>query len=110
MKIDVYRRRPELATKTGGLSGPAILPIAVRMVYQVYEAFGDRIPIVGVGGISTGEDALQHVMAGASAVQVGTANFYDPLAPLKVLKEVEEFLNREKTKLKDIIGIAHREM
>ncbi len=107
MKIDVYRRRPELATKTGGLSGPAILPIAVRMVYQVYEAFGDRIPIVGVGGISTGEDALQHVMAGASAVQVGTANFYDPLAPLKVLREIEEFLKKERVPFRKLVGCAH---
>lgn len=109
MKIDIRKKKPDLATKTGGLSGPAILPIAVRMVYQVYEAFGDRVPIIGVGGISTWEDALEHVMAGASAVQVGTANFFDPLAPIKVLEGIESYMREEKINdFSELIGIAHK--
>jgi len=109
MKIDIRKKKPDLATKTGGLSGPAILPIAVRMVYQVYEAFGDRVPIIGVGGISTWEDALEHVMAGASAIQVGTANFFDPLAPIKVLEGIESFMREEKINdFSELIGIAHK--
>ncbi|NPB07273.1 MAG: dihydroorotate dehydrogenase [Aquificae bacterium] len=107
MKINVKLKRPELATVTGGLSGPAILPIAVRIVYQVYEALGDRVPIVGVGGISGYEDALEHVMAGASAVQVGTANFFDPLAPLKVLEGIKGYLEREGVEFNRLVGIAH---
>ena len=109
MKIDIRKKKPELATKTGGLSGPAILPIAVRMIYQVYEAFGDRVPIIGVGGISTWEDALEHVMAGASAIQVGTANFFDPLAPIKVLEGIERYMKEEKINdFSELIGIAHK--
>ncbi|AAC06426.1 dihydroorotate dehydrogenase [Aquifex aeolicus] len=109
MKINIWKRKPDLATKTGGLSGPAILPIAVRMIYQVYEKFGDRIPIIGVGGITTWEDAMEHVMAGASAVQVGTANFYEPLAPLKVIEGIENFMKSQNIKdFKELIGIAHR--
>ncbi len=109
MKIDIKRKKPDLATKTGGLSGPAILPIAVRMIYQVYEAFGDRVPIIGVGGISTWEDALEHVMAGASAIQVGTANFFDPLAPVKVLEGIESYMKEEGVEdFRELIGVAHR--
>jgi len=107
MKIDVRKRRPDLATKTGGLSGPAILPVAVRMVYQVYEALGDRVPIIGVGGITTYEDALQHVMAGASAVQIGTALFFDPLSPLKVLEGIKDFLKEEGLSFGELVGCAH---
>ncbi|NPA32376.1 MAG: dihydroorotate dehydrogenase [Aquificae bacterium] len=108
MKIDVKRRKPDLATKTGGLSGPAILPIAVRMVYQVYEKLGDEVPIIGVGGISNWEDALQHVMAGASAVQVGTANFFDPLAPLKILEGIRAYMEEEGVEdFSKLVGVAH---
>ncbi len=109
MKIDIRRKKPDLATKTGGLSGPAILPIAVRMIYEVYEKFGDTVPIIGVGGITTYEDALEHIMAGASAVQVGTANFYDPLAPLKVIEGINKFMKEEEIEdFKQLIGVAHR--
>ena len=109
MKINIYKKKPDLATKTGGLSGPAILPIAVRMIYQVYEKFGDSVPIIGVGGITTWEDALEHVMAGASAIQVGTANFYDPLAPLKVLDGIKKFMQNEKIfDFRSLVGVAHR--
>jgi Dihydroorotate dehydrogenase len=87
--IDVEREKPILSTITGGLSGPAILPIAVRMIWQVYQKYGSRIPIIGVGGISNYKDALQHILAGASAIQVGTANFYDPLSPLKIIEDLK---------------------
>jgi len=108
MKINVEKMKPELSIKTGGLSGPAILPIAVRMVYQVYEEVGDRVPIIGMGGISTASDALEHILAGATAVQVGTANFYDPLSPLKVLEGIREFLKRKGFKeFSQIVGKAH---
>ena len=110
MKINVEKMKPELSIKTGGLSGPAILPIAVRMVYQVYEEVGDRVPIIGVGGISKTEDALEHILAGASAVQVGTANFYDPKAPYKIVKGLEKFLLRKKIEnIRSIVGRAHND-
>ena len=109
MKINVHKEKPELSTGTGGLSGPAILPIAVRMIWQTFERFGHRIPIVGVGGITTYEDALEHVYAGASAVQVGTANFYDPLAPLKVIEGIKAFMKGKGIKeFRDLVGRAHR--
>ncbi len=84
--IDVATRRPRLASGTGGLSGPAIKPVALRMVHELARAV--RIPLVGVGGIMTGEDALEFLCSGASAVQVGTATFYDPRAPLRVAEEM----------------------
>lgn len=90
MAIDVHRRRAVLPGATGGLSGPAIRPIAVRMVWEVAQAV--RLPLIGIGGIMTGEDAVEFLLAGARAVQVGTANFLDPLAPLKVLAGVEAYL------------------
>ncbi len=108
MKINVEKMKPELSIKTGGLSGPAILPIAVRMVYQVYEEIENEIPIIGMGGISTINDALEHILAGASAIQVGTANFYDPLAPIKIIKELREFLEKKGfSRFEQIIGRAH---
>ncbi len=109
MKIDVRRKRPFLSKTFGGLSGPAILPVAVRMVYQVYESFGDKIPIVGVGGIYDTYSALEHILAGASAIQVGTANFFNPLSPLEIIKGLEEFLREEEFKsFKEIVGLAHK--
>jgi dihydroorotate dehydrogenase (NAD+) catalytic subunit len=83
MAIDVEKKRPMLANMTGGLSGPAIRPLAVRMVYQAAQAV--KIPVVGVGGISTARDALEFLIAGARAVQIGTANFFDPLCAVKVI-------------------------
>ncbi len=109
MKIDIYRAKPVLSTVTGGLSGPAILPIAVRIVWQVYEAIGDGVPIIGVGGIENTESALEHIMAGASAVQVGTANFYDPLAPLRIIEGLSRFIKEGNIKhITEVVGIAHR--
>lgn len=106
MKIDVRRRRPFLGNETGGLSGPAVKPVAVRMVYQVAQVV--RIPIVGIGGISTLEDALEFIMAGASAVQVGTAIFVDPLSPLKVIDGLAQFMEREGIcRLGDVVGAAN---
>lgn len=109
MKIDIYKKRPFLSTKTGGLSGPAILPIAVRMIWQVFEKFGKVVPIIGVGGISNHIDALEHILAGASCVQIGTANFYDPLSPLKIINDLKLYMEKEKiNKFEKLIGAAHR--
>lgn len=90
MKIDIYRRKTVLARGIGGLSGPAIMPVAVRMVNQVYKAV--KIPIIGMGGITTGEDAIEFIMAGASAVAVGTANFMNPRATIDIIDGIQEFL------------------
>jgi dihydroorotate dehydrogenase (NAD+) catalytic subunit len=90
MAIDVRTRRPKLPGATGGLSGPAIHPIAVRMVWEVARAV--KLPLIGIGGIMTGDDAIEFFLAGASAVQVGTASFLDPLASMKVLAGVEAYL------------------
>lgn len=92
MKIDIHRRTFAVANKTGGLSGPAIKPIAVRMVYQVAHAV--RIPIIGMGGIMTGEDAIEFIMAGATAVSVGTATFHDPMASVKVVEGIEAYMKQ----------------
>ncbi len=98
MKIDIYRRRLLLANGTGGLSGPAIHPVAVRMVYQVHKACS--LPIIGMGGISTGEDAIEMMMAGASMVAVGTANFHNPRATMDVLEGIKSYM--EACKIVDI--------
>ncbi len=90
MAIDVERRRPYLSTITGGLSGPAVRPVAVRMVWQVAKAV--KIPVVGLGGIMTARDALEFIMAGASAIEVGTANFVDPAVTGKIVDGIEEYL------------------
>ncbi len=109
MAIDVEKEEPMLATKTGGLSGPAILPIAVRMIYQVYEKYRTSIPIIGVGGITTTQDALQHILAGAVAIQIGTANFYDPFSPLKVIKGLKEHISKKGySHFLELVGKAHR--
>jgi dihydroorotate dehydrogenase (NAD+) catalytic subunit len=89
MSIDIQTRRPRLANVTGGLSGPAIKPIAVRCVYQAFRAV--KIPLIGIGGIATVEDALEFIIAGARAVQVGTANFYDPSASLKIAQGLADY-------------------
>jgi len=93
MEIDVATRRPSLANITGGLSGPAIRPIALRMVYQTAKKV--NIPIVGVGGIASLEDVLKFLLAGASAVQIGTANFFDPTICWRLVDELEEYLRKE---------------
>ncbi len=92
MKIDIHRRTFAVANKTGGLSGPAIKPVAVRMVYQVAHAV--QIPIIGMGGICTGEDAIEFIMAGATAVSVGTATFHDPMASVKVVQGIRDYMER----------------
>jgi len=109
MAIDVEREEPILATKTGGLSGPAILPIAVRMIYQVYEKYKTDIPIIGVGGISKTEDTLQHILAGALAVQIGTALFFDPYSPLKIIEGLENHIKMKGYKhILELVGKAHK--
>lgn len=92
MKIDVEKRRFVLANKTGGLSGPVIKPVAVRMVYQAAHAV--KVPVIGMGGIMTAEDALEFILAGASAVAVGAANFINPYATVEVIKGIEEYMER----------------
>ena len=93
LAIDPRTRRPRLGAGFGGLSGPAIKPIALRMVYEAARAV--KIPVVGLGGISTGLDAAEFLIAGASAVEVGTANFWDPSAPVRIARELDEFLQQE---------------
>lgn len=102
MKIDVNRRNFVLANRTGGLSGPAIKPIAVRMVYQVANAV--NLPIIGMGGIMNVEDALEFIMAGATAVSVGTANFVNPLATMEIIQGLEEYL--KKNNIEDINSLV----
>jgi dihydroorotate dehydrogenase (NAD+) catalytic subunit len=94
MAIDLRTRRPKIATTFGGLSGPAIKPIALRMVYQVHKA-GVPLPISGIGGIQNGHDAVEFFLAGASTVQVGTQNFVDPAASERIVGEIEEFCRRD---------------
>ena len=106
MRIDLKKRAPLLANKTGGYSGPAIKPVAVRMVYQVYDAV--KIPIVGMGGISTAEDVIEFMMAGATAVEVGAANLVDPYACKKIIEALPSAMEKYRIeKLSDIIGAAH---
>ena len=92
MKIDINRRTFALANKTGGMSGPAVKPVAVRMVYQTAQAV--KIPIIGMGGIATAEDALEFIMAGATAVSVGTANFFNPYATVQIAEGIENFMKQ----------------
>ena len=103
MAIDTDSFKPRIHTVTGGLSGPAIRPITLRMVYQCARAV--KTPIIGLGGIVTAEDAVEYFLAGASAVQVGTANFYDPKAPLNVLTGLEKFLSKRGfSSTRDLVG------
>ena len=103
LAIDARTRRPRLGAGFGGLSGPAIKPIALRMVWEAAQAV--KIPVIGMGGIATGEDAAEFLIAGASAVQVGTATFWDPRAPLHVARELDRFLAEQKiANVREIIG------
>ncbi len=92
MKIDINRRAFAIANKTGGMSGPAVKPVAVRMVYQVANSV--KLPIIGMGGIATAEDALEFIMAGATAISVGTANFYNPYATMEIAEGIENFMKK----------------
>ena len=106
MRIDLKSKKPVVANKMGGFSGPAIKPVAIRMVYQVYEAV--NIPIVGGGGVSTAEDVIEMMLAGASAVEIGAQNLVDPMACPKIIEELPKVMEKYGIKnLKDIIGGAH---
>ena len=103
MKIDIHRRTFALANKTGGMSGPAVKPVALRMVYQVAQAV--KVPIIGMGGIMNAEDALEFILAGATAVSVGTANFANPYATVEVAKGIEAYMRRYGVEdINDLIG------
>lgn len=107
MAIDVERMRPCLSTVTGGLSGPAVRPVAVRMVWQTAKAVS--IPVIGLGGIMTGRDALEFILAGATAVEIGTANFIDPAVTVKVIEYIEKFCDRHGVKdINELIGAINR--
>src|SRR5579864_6806258 len=103
LAIDARSRRPRIGAGFGGLSGPAIKPIALRLVYEAAKAV--RIPVIGLGGIRTGEDAAEFLVAGASAVQVGTANFVDPAAPVRIARELDEYLRKENVgNVRELVG------
>lgn len=105
MKIDVHKRAFALANKTGGVSGPAVKPIAVRMVYQAANAV--KLPIIGMGGIATAEDAVEFILAGATAVSVGTANFFNPAATMEVVEGIEKYMERYHFEnISDMVGIV----
>jgi dihydroorotate dehydrogenase (NAD+) catalytic subunit len=108
MAIDAERRRPVLSTITGGLSGPAIKPVALRMVWQVHKAV--NVPIVGLGGIMNATDAIEFILAGASAIQVGTANFIDPAVSVKIVAGIEDYMERHNFKsVADLTGSLRTE-
>lgn len=103
MKIDINRRAFAIANKTGGMSGPSVKPVAVRMVYQVANAV--KVPIIGMGGIATAEDALEFIMAGATAVSVGTANFYNPYATVEIAEGIENYMKKYQVEdINELIG------
>jgi len=103
MKIDIEKRKPVLANNTGGLSGPAIRPVAVRMVYDVAKAVD--IPILGMGGIVKGEDAIEFMLAGANAISIGAGNFIDPYTSLNVISEIEDYMEKHNIEnINDIVG------
>ncbi|MBQ1193915.1 MAG: dihydroorotate dehydrogenase [Lachnospiraceae bacterium] len=105
MKIDIHKQTFALANKTGGMSGPAVKPVAVRMVYQVANA--TKLPVIGMGGIMNGDDAMEFILAGATAVSVGTANFMDPMATMKVLSGIESYMKQHNIEdINDLIGIV----
>jgi len=106
MKIDIHKRTFAIANKTGGMSGPAIKPVAVRMVYQTAQAV--KIPIIGMGGIATAEDAIEFILAGASAISVGAMNFVNPYATVEIVKGIEDYMKRYQVEdIKDLIGAVH---
>lgn len=106
MKIDIKTKKPLLGNTFGGLSGAAIMPIALRMVYQVYKAV--NIPIVGMGGIQKYEDALEFIMAGASVVSIGSGIFSNPLLPVEIIRQINNYLEENNiNNIKDLIGVAH---
>ncbi len=106
MSIDIRKMKPSLSTVTGGLSGPAVKPVALRMVWQVANAV--KIPVIGIGGIMSSADALEYILAGASAVQVGTASFIDPAASLKVLEGIVSWLEKKGIKnISEIVGFIN---
>lgn len=108
MSIDIEKQRPVLANVMGGLSGPAVRPVAVRMVWEVAQAVD--IPIIGMGGILSWEDAVEFLLAGASAVSIGTGNFVDPLAPLRVIEGIEEYcLRHDVSAVSELTGLAWKE-
>ncbi|MBI9058723.1 MAG: dihydroorotate dehydrogenase [Labilibaculum sp.] len=108
MAIDAETRKPLLSTVTGGLSGPAVKPVALRMVWQVFNAV--NIPIVGLGGIMNAKDAIEFILAGSSAIQIGTANFIDPCVTEKVVKGIEEYMIRHQVdKVTDLIGALNQQ-
>lgn len=103
MKIDIEKKRPVLANNTGGLSGPAIRPVAVRMVYEVAQAV--NIPILGMGGIVNGEDAIEFLLAGASAISIGAGNFQDPYTSINTINEIEQYMKKHNIEnINDIVG------
>lgn len=103
MKIDINTKRPILANNTGGLSGPAIKPVAVRMVYQVAQAV--NIPILGMGGIINGEDAIEFMLAGAKAISIGAGNFIDPYTSIETIKGIEDYMNKNNIEnIEDLVG------
>lgn len=107
MKIDIHKKAFVLANQTGGVSGPAIHPIAVRMVYQAAQAV--KVPIIGMGGISCAEDAIEFILAGASAVSVGTANFHNPSVTMEILKDIEEYMKQEGfERISEMVGLVNR--
>ena len=106
MKIDINRRKFVLANKTGGVSGPAIHPIAVRMVYQAFHAV--KVPIIGMGGIASAEDAIEMILAGATAVSVGTANFTNPQVTMEIVDGIRDYMERYQVKdIKELVGAVH---
>jgi len=108
MRIDLKTRRPLLANRTGGLSGPAVFPAAVRMVWDVYEALGGRLPVIGCGGVDSAEAAAEMMLAGASAVEVGAANLRDPFACKKIIEDLPELCERLGiAKISELTGGAH---
>ena len=105
MSIDIHKRRPHLANNTGGLSGPCVKPVAVRMVYQVAQAVD--IPILGLGGITSGEDAIEFMLAGATAISIGAGNFIDPYTSIKTIEGIEDYMRKENIDdINEIIGIV----
>jgi dihydroorotate dehydrogenase (NAD+) catalytic subunit len=110
MGINISKRRPTLANVTGGLSGPAIKPIAIRMVYEVARELRmsyPRVPVIGIGGISNANDALEFLMAGAAAIQIGTINFSNPRAGVEIVEGIEEFMQQEGVKsISELVGVA----